>query len=152
MEWVQASGSLVFGGSSTAAISYLKIGKNGHRHEFLFGQTAYGMGKTPKGGHQPFTVIEVEKEENSALIAEVKTHGGMKIETILAIATGYPDGFDRVQVETGMEVKVLEELLSSNNIEACPTCGWYVERHELAPSWQKEPDGHCESCREKVWG
>lgn len=56
MEWARATDLVL--GPGNATYSFVKIDKFGHRHEMLFGQTRYGMGQEPSGGHRPISIIE----------------------------------------------------------------------------------------------
>lgn len=50
------------GDAGKATHSNIKIDNEGHRHEVLFGQTAYGKGHAPANGHKTETVIELSFE------------------------------------------------------------------------------------------
>jgi|APLak6261669087_1056070.scaffolds.fasta_scaffold04483_3 hypothetical protein len=52
------------GNETNATLSYIKLNKNGGRHEILFGSTRYGMGQTPEDGHRPITTIEYSNENS----------------------------------------------------------------------------------------
>lgn len=71
----------------------------------------------------------------------------METEDIVELVTGFADGFFRASKKTKMSEGDLTELLLDNNIEKCPSCGWYVEAWELVIPETDEVDGHCENCR-----
>ena len=57
------SNGLVLGDKAgCSTISYIKIGKNDIKHDFLFGTTRYGKGQHPQKGHKPLQIIELESD------------------------------------------------------------------------------------------
>lgn len=71
----------------------------------------------------------------------------METEDIVELVTGYADGFFRALEKTKMKTEDLRELLLDNNVEECPSCGWWVDSGELLYPETDEVDGHCENCR-----
>lgn len=45
-----------------SALALVSIDKSDVNHTFFYGQTRYGAGQEPDGGHKPVTIIEVEND------------------------------------------------------------------------------------------
>ena len=63
------------------------------------------------------------------------------------LATSYVDGFARAAREFDIEPEELDAVLLDQNVEKCPSCGWYVDSRDLIPHDHDDPDGHCPNCR-----
>ena len=56
--WSRGGGIYLGETRRKATFSHVTINKDGSTHEFLLGQTSYGVGQEPKGGRRPVTIID----------------------------------------------------------------------------------------------
>ena len=66
MEWAKGQRALPSAsgtGQGGPTLSHIRLGRDGHAHEFIAGTTAYGKGCAPQGGHKPLTTIEVQDSD-----------------------------------------------------------------------------------------
>lgn len=61
------------GYGANATTESVKIGPDGTTHSLLIGNTQYGMGQTPEGGHRPLTIVEgqssvIPREDRSGML------------------------------------------------------------------------------------
>jgi hypothetical protein len=79
----------------------------------------------------------------------LQIHEGVTEDEILDMLVSYADGETRVINLTEWNIDDIEDWALDFNVERCPSCGWWVNSHELIPDEDPldEPDGYCMSCR-----
>lgn len=71
-----------------------------------------------------------------------------EIQDVCDMILGYVDGEAKAHMKYEQLQHVdLEELLLNHNIERCPTCGMFVESHELVDCETGDVIELCDNCR-----
>lgn len=76
-----------------------------------------------------------------------RTWTDIEKDRLADLTTGYVDGLSRALSEFEVDQAELDDVLLDLNVEQCPSCGWYVDSHDLIPPDHDEPDGTCSNCR-----